>query len=196
MRHSDSLAALLRSPSAAAVWALRSELLVAGLEPEHRIFRLLGGLHRFLDRLETGSASRDHSERASWMEVGSLSGVVAGELMDAQDPGERARRILGGALTEGLAVLATRQHVKAWRGELGSVFRDTAWTLYHELWQWAAARKPELDPAERSRLVEQLLAPLRAGGDDSPETVKAILACSLFVLLVVDALEEASTTSD
>jgi hypothetical protein len=196
MRQLGSLSALLRSPSAEAVWALRVELLAAGLDPEHRVFRLLGGLHRFLDRLETGSASRDHSERASLMEVGSLSGVVAGELLDAQNPAERARRILGGALTEGLAVLATRQHVRAWRGELASVYRDAAWTLYDELWRWAAARKPELDPAERVRLVEQLLQPLRADGDGSSETAKAVLACSLFVLLVVDALADVSAASD
>lgn len=185
-----SLTGLLREPSAAGVWAVRGELLAQGLEPEHRVFPLLAGLHRFLDRVETGSSSRDHSERASLMEVGSLTGVVATELMEAKDAAERARRILGGALTEGLAVLATRQHVRAWRGELASVFRETAWTLYDELWRWAAARKPDMEPPERGRLIERLLAPLQDDNAEMSEGARTVLACSLFMLLVIDALEE------
>ena len=52
------------------------------------------------------------------MEIGSLSGVVAADLAEADDPAEWARRLLSATITEGLAVMATRQHVKAWRGEL------------------------------------------------------------------------------
>ena len=130
------------------------------------------------------------------MDISAVGGVIAEHLLESDTPGDLATRLFTGLLSEGLMVLATRQHVKAWRGELGSVFRDTAWTLYHELWQWAAARKPELDPAERSRLVEQLLQPLRADGDSSPETARAILACSLYVLLVVEALADSVVAPD
>ncbi len=188
MQLPSSLAALLRQPSPAAVWALRGDLLAAGLEPEHRAFALLGELHRFLDRLATGAASRDHSERASLLDIGSLGGVVASDLAEAEDAAALARRLLAGALTEGLAVLATRQHVRAWRGELAAVFRDAAWFLSGELWRWAAARKPELDPAERRRLIEQLLAPARDDGGAVGEAAKAVLVSSLFLLLLVDEL--------
>ena len=146
------------------VWELRADLLVRGLESNHAAFRLLAELHRFLDRLETGTASRDHSERASMMDIGSFGGVVASELIEAEDAGELARRLLAGSITEGLAVLATRQHVRAWRGELASVYRETSWFLYDELWSWAARRKPELDAGERRRLIDQLLAPARDPG--------------------------------
>jgi hypothetical protein len=148
-----------------------------------------------LDRLETGSASRDHSERASLMEVGSLSGVVASELIEADAAGERARRILAGALTEGLAVLATRQHVKAWRGELASVVREAAWNLHDELWEWAASRNPSLRPVERSRLIDHLLAPLREERAGWSEGARATLVCSLYLLLVVDALDSSGDAS-
>jgi hypothetical protein len=183
-----SLVNLLRGPSAAAVWELRGELLANGLSPSARVFELLAEFHRFLDHLETGAASRDYSERASLMDMGSFGAVVAADLLEAEESPELARRLLAGTLTEGLAVLATRQHVKAWRGELASVFRDAAWALYDELWRWAAERKPELAPPERARLIDQLLAPIRDGGVEP--TQNALLVCSLFALLIVEAVAD------
>jgi len=181
-----SLVTILREPSAAAVWQLRAELLASGLSPSAPEFELLTEFHRFLDHLETGAASRDHSERASLMDIGSFGAVVAADLLEAEESPDLARRLLAGALTEGLAVLATRQHVKAWRGELASVFRDAAWVLYDQLWRWAVERKPELAPSERAKLIDQLLAPVR---DECVEpSQKAVLVCSLFALLIVEAL--------
>jgi hypothetical protein len=195
MQMTESLVAVLREPTAAGVWELRGDLMARGLELGHRAFRLLAELHRFLDRLETGAASRDHSERASMMDIGSFGGVVASELAEAEDAAELARRLLAGAITEGLAVLATRQHVKAWRGELAAVYRDTAWFLYDELWRWAAQRKPDLEAAERRQLIEQLLAPARDGSSGVDDRGRTVLLCSLFLLLLVDALAPA-TVSD
>jgi hypothetical protein len=184
----ETLIAVVREPSAAAVWELRGDLLDRGLTPEAKAFTLLAELHRFLDRLATGAASSGHSERASMMEVGSLSGVVASDLAEAADAGEWARRLLSAAVTEGLAVLATRQHVRAWRGELASVFREAAWYLYDELWLWASRRKPDLGTVERRRLLDQLVAQIR--GDDIHGGQKTAIVCSLFLLLLVDSLAE------
>lgn len=186
MKLPPSLFSLLQTPSAAAVWDLRAELLGLGVDPGGRTFRLLAEMYRYLDRIETGSASRDHSERASKMEIGSLSGVVGADLAEAADADEWARRLLSATLTEGLAFMATRQHVKAWRGELDSVHREAAWFLYDELWTWAASRKPDLDPVERRQLLDQLVAPVRDDGVASG--AKQLILCSLFVLLLVDSL--------
>lgn len=184
-----SLSDLLRSPSASAVWSLRGDLLADGLEPDHAAFRLLAELYGYLDRLETGGASKGHSERASMMEIGSLSGVVGSDLAEAGDPAEWARRLLAATITEGLAVMATRQHVKAWRGELDAVHREAAWFLYDELWTWAARSKPDLDSVERRRLLDQLLEPIR--DDGPPPERKRVILCTLFVLLLIDALDRA-----
>jgi hypothetical protein len=188
-----SLVAILRAPSAAAVWELRADLLSTGLSPGSRVLDLLAEFYRFLDRFETGGASRDHSERASLMDIGSFGAVVAADLLEAEATPELARRLLAGALTEGLAVLATRQHVKAWRGELASVFRDAAWALYDELWRWAAKRKPELAPTDRVRLINQLLAPLR--DERSEPSQNALLVSTLFALLIVEAVVDAGIAS-
>jgi len=184
-----SLFNLLRAPTAAAAWDLRAELLGLGVEPTEKAFRLLADFYRYLERIETGAASQGHSERASKMEIGSLSGVVGADLAEAEDSGEWARRLLSATITEGLAVMATRQHVKAWRGELDSVHREAAWFLYDEFWTWASCRKPDLDPAERRQLLDQLMAPIH--DDKVPSGAKQLILCSLFVLLLVDSLATA-----
>ena len=112
---------------------------------------------------------------------------MASELVEAEDAAELARRLLAGAITEGLAVLATRQHVKAWRGELASVYRETAGSLYDELWNWAARRKPELDAGERCRLIDLLLAPARNESPTADAPGRTVLVCSLTLPLLVDA---------
>ena len=184
-----SVDAVLREPSPTTVWELRGELLALGVDPAAKPFELLTEFHRFLDRISTGIASRDHSERASMMEVAALGGVVASDLAEAADPADRAGRLLAGVITEGLAVLATRQHVSAWRGELASVFREAAWYLYGELWRWTSQRKSELDPAERRGLLDQLMAPI--GDETFNAAQKTAILCALFQLLLVDALSEA-----
>jgi hypothetical protein len=194
MQLPESLAACLRSPTAAGAWELRGDLLARGLDPDHAAFRLLAELNRFLDRLETGIASRTHSERASIMDIGAFGGTVASELAEAEDAAELAERLLAGAITEGLAVLATRQHVKAWRGELASVYREAAWFLFDELWYWAARRKPELDADERRRLIDLLLAPARDESSTADDRERTVILCSLFLLLLVDSLADISSS--
>jgi hypothetical protein len=182
----DLLSKLLPSPSAEAVWELRAELLGGGVDPSAEVFELLREFHLYLDRLETGTASRDHSDRASKMEVGSLSGVVLADLAEAGDAGEWSRRLLSAVLTEGLAVAATRQHVRAWQGELASVHREAAWFLYQRLWTWAERRKPGLEPEERRRLLDQLMAPVTENGAGAAQ--QTVLLTSLFLLLLVDEM--------
>jgi hypothetical protein len=185
----QSIGAVLKESSPEALWDLRGDLLALGLGPDAKPFALLAEYRCFLDRISTGTASRDYSERASMMDIAALGGVVASELAEASDPAERARRLLAGVFTEGLAVLATRQHVRAWRGELASVYRETAWYLYEELWRWAARRKPDLDPGERRRLLDRLMAPI---ADDAVDAAKkTALLVALFQLLLVDALADA-----
>jgi hypothetical protein len=179
-----ALRATLERPAPEVLWRLRGELLEAGAEPSSDVVRVAGLFHAFLDELATSSSSREYSDLASKMDIASLGGMVLEEALTAEDAADLSKRLLAGALTEGLAVLATRQHVKAWAGELARVHRAAAWELYGELWGWAARRKPELPPTERRELLERLLAPARdpAGG----EAVKVVLLGRLFQLLLAD----------
>ncbi len=54
MKLPPSLVAVLHSPAAETVWALRGDLLSLGVEPAGKAFELLAEFHRYLDRIETG----------------------------------------------------------------------------------------------------------------------------------------------
>lgn len=181
-----TLRKVLAAPTAADLWKLRGDLLQAGLDPGSSAWRVLDEFHGFLDRLVTGSASRDLSHLASLLDIGAVGGVVLEELLEAEDPRELGLRLFGGLLSEGLMVLATRQHVRAWEGELGAVLRGAAWFLYGELWCWASALKPELEVAERRRLLDRLLAPALDPG--MPGEHRAVLVGRLFQILLVTHL--------
>jgi hypothetical protein len=179
----ECLARLLRSPSTADLWDLRADLLEAGLPPDARSWRLIDEFRGFLDRLGTSTSSRDYSHLASKLDITAVGGVILERLLEIKDARELALRLLSGLLSEGLMVLATRQHVKAWEGELAAVYDDAAWFLYGELSRWAERSKPDLPPAERRRLLDTLLAPLRS--PDTPGSHKAVIVGLLFQVLLV-----------
>jgi len=189
MSLASSLATVLAAPSAAAVWRLRADVLEAGVDPDSLLWPLLTEFHDYLDRIETGTSSRDYSNLASKLDVGAISGVLLERMAERQESSELALNLLSGVISEGLMVLGTRQHVKAWEGELCSVYRGAAWYLYDELWRWTTSRTPELEPAERRRLLDELMAPVTAA--DTPGLNKAVLIGRLFQIVLLSRLAEA-----
>jgi hypothetical protein len=183
---SSNLSHALTSPTAEGLWRLRGDLLETGLGPETRIFRVLGEFASFLDELATSTSSRDYSHLASMMDIGALGGVLLEQLLEPASADQLAQRVLAGTLSEGLMVLATRQHVKAWEGELGAVYRRAAWFLYEELWRWAQERKPDLPSAERRRLLDRLISPIHS--TETPGDQKAVLIGHLFQVLLLSDL--------
>jgi hypothetical protein len=110
------------------------------------------------------------------------------QVLESDEGQDLAMRLFTGLLSEGMMVLATRQHVKAWEGELAAVYRGAAWFLYEELWRWAEARKPELPASRRRILLDQLLAPVHS--DETGGFAKAILLGLLFQLLLLSYLSD------
>lgn len=178
-----TLARVLTSPSTTELWQLRADLLEAGVGGEADVWEVLDEFHGFLDRLATSTSSRNFSELASKMDVSAISGVLLEQLLEKHDARELAVRVLSGMLSEGLMVLATRQHVRAWQGELAAVFRGAAWYLYGAMWRWAERQRPELESGERRRLLDRLFAPLL--DRQSPEAVQTALVGRLFQILLL-----------
>ncbi len=182
MSLAESLALVLSEPSRECLWRLRGDLLGEGVSPDAPLITIIGAFHAYLDRIQTGISSRDFSHLASKLDISAISGVILERLAEAGDSQDLAMGILSGALTEGLMVLATRQHVRAWEGELESVHRGAAWRLYDELWRWSSQRNPEIEPFERRALIDALLEPAM-----SPETsglVKAVIIGRLLQLVI------------
>jgi hypothetical protein len=177
---------MLTAPSADAVWRLRGDLLASGMPPDGRLPELLGAFHDYLDRLATGMSSRDYSQLASKLDISAISGVILERLAEVSDSPKLGLNLVAGAVSEGLMALATRQHVKAWEGELAAVHRSAAWMLFDELWLWSAERNPEVEAPQRRELLDRLLAP--ALDKKQPGLLRAALICRLFQILIASAL--------
>lgn len=182
----DSLALLLTAPSAEAVWRLRGDLLEAGTPADEHLLGLLGAFHDYLDRLATGMSSRDYSQLASKLDISAISGVILERLAEESGSPKLGLNLVAGAISEGLMALATRQHVKAWEGELAAVHRSAAWVLFDELWRWSSERNPEINATERRGLLDRLLAP--ALDPQQPGLLRAALICRLFQILIASEI--------
>jgi len=184
----EALAKTLTCPTTENLWCLRAELLEAGVPPGARVWAVIGEYQRFLEQVRTSTASRHYSELASKLDIGSISGVVIERFLEPQGARELALSLISGIVSEGLMILATRQHVKAWEEGLGSVCEGAAWFLYEELWRWTQEKKPELDAAERRRLLDLLFKPIcatSAGGFS-----RSVLIGSLFQLLLASSVAD------
>ena len=179
----EALAAVQRSPGRDELWRLRVELLSAGTSGDAPVWEVLDRFRDFMDRLVTGTSSREYSDLASKLDISAVGGVVMEHVLEAEDPKDLGRRLLAAVVSEGLMVVATRQHVKAWEGELAAVLRDSAWYLYGELWRWTVESKPGLPPADRRRLLDELLAPVHAEATSGLH--KALLLGVLFQVLLI-----------
>lgn len=180
---SSALRQALTSPTPAALWELRADLLERGTPEDSRLFEIIGDFHIFLDRFATSTTSRDLNHLASKLDIGAVGGVVLEHLFEGCDTKDLAMRVLTGGISEGLMVLASRQYVKAQEEELAALFRATAWTLYQKLWSWAAETNPDVEAAERRRLLDRLIEPLRDA--DATPAIKAVLTGRLFQVLLL-----------
>jgi hypothetical protein len=182
---------VLAAPQARDLWTLRAQLLQAGLSPDSRVWPVLNGFQEFLDRLATSTSSREYSELASKLDIGAVGGVALEQILESDDGDDLALRLLMGLVSEGLMIAATRQHVKAWKGELAAGYRGAAWFLYEELWRWTESRKPDLPSAERRRLLDRLFEPVHQ--TETPDESKTILVGRLFQVLLAARLADELT---
>lgn len=191
MKTHSSLLLLLAQPTPEALWLLRGELLTANLPADSPVWSLLGQFYLFLNELTARASSREYSHFASMLDIAAVGGVALQNILAEAATDEETRhigqRLLAGAFSEGLMVLAARQYVKAWEGEMAASYRAAAWELYGELWNISTEMKPELPAVERRQLLDNLLAPLQDAGQSG--TVKAALIARFYQLLLLIHLQ-------
>jgi len=184
----ESLTAVLTDPTASGLWPLRADLLEAELPEGSRLWELIGQYQHFLDQLSSCMTSRHYSDLASKLDIGSVSGVIMERLLEPQGARELAVSLLTGALSEGLMVAATRQHVRAWEQGIVAYVKRTAWFLYDEVWRWSEEMKPDLPAAERRRQLDELFKPVHSPDVDC--VCKAAFLGLLFQILLVSRLSD------
>ena len=184
----ESLTAVLTDPTASGLWPLRADLLEAELPEGSRLWELIGQYQHFLDQLSSCMTSRHYSDLASKLDIGSVSGVIMERLLEPQGARELAVSLLTGALSEGLMVAATRQHVRAWEQGIVAYVKRTAWFLYDEVWRWSEEMKPDLPAAERRRQLDELFKPVHSRDVDC--VCKAAFLGLLFQILLVSRLSD------
>lgn len=119
---------------------------------------LLEDFFSYLVGLESKLEAQAFAELASKMDMGAVGIVIADNVRGA---GEKLlERALMGGLSETLMVLASRQYIKAFNRDLEAFFMQVAWQLRAHYWRLSAARRPQLPPAERTALIDSLLAPV------------------------------------
>lgn len=183
MTANDTLLSLVAEPTPDSLRRLQTGLLVAGVAEEDPVWPLLDTYYDFLTTLAARAGSREFSHFASLLDMGAVGGVALQNLLQAEAEGEWWSRLLVGGLSEGLMVLAARQYVRAWEGELDAVFIAARLQLYRELWRVSEALRPVLSAEERSRLLDELLAPLEDAGLSAAQ--RAALLTRLYQMLLL-----------
>ncbi len=182
----QSITAVLTVPSTENLWQLRGDLRAAGTPADSPLWEILRQFHDFLAHLAAGAEAHQYSQLASLMDIGAVGGVALENLLQSNSSEELWQKFLAGSISEGLMVLASRQYVKAFKTEMGTVYQTAVWFLYDALWQLSAQTQPELSPAARRQHLDFLMAPIHDNA--TPETVKIALIGRLFQILLLTHL--------
>lgn len=178
-----ALTALLKLPSPESVWNLRAEILDAGREIDPDLSTILSEYYEFLDEIEKSCTAREYSNLASKLDIGAVGAWVFEDVLTEPDREMLSKKLLGALFSEGLMILATRQHVRAWEEELRAVYRRAAWYLFDQVWKFSLESRPELEAAKRRQLLEKLFRPILA--DNTDGEVKAVVCGRLFQILLL-----------
>jgi hypothetical protein len=119
--------------------------------------------------------------------MAAVAGVALQNLIEEEDSEQWWQRLLAGAVSEGMMVVAARQYVKAWEVEMRSDYNAAAWYLAQEYWRLSQDLQPDLAPAKRRVLVDQLFEPF--ADKDLEATAKAGLIVYMFQLLLVARIQ-------
>lgn len=177
-----ALAEVLKRPDPAALVGLQEALLADAPAGAARSEALLtaGEFHSYLLDLRGRLTARQFSELASWLDVAAMGlvafeGFVAGQSADLVG-------MATGLLAEGVMVVASRQHIKAWEAEAEAAHDRAAWHLRGAYWRLSEAGQPDLAPAERLRRLRLLVAPAESRAVSS---AKILLLGQLFQILLL-----------
>jgi len=182
--YQESLASVLTQPTPVALWRLRGDLSQAGLPANHAVWSVVDEFYAFLNALSAGMKAHEFSKMATMLDIGAIGGVAVQGVIEGDLPvADLWKKLIAGSVGEGLMVLASRQYIKSAQAEIIGVYQTTGWYLFAALWDASAQLQPDLSPADRRGLLDQLLAPVLH--EKTEDGVKMVLIGRLFQLLLL-----------
>ena len=186
-----TLTQVLAWPMPNALWNLRIDLLpLADRLPADRqgeatwTLEIARQFYSYLTELRSKMTAREYSRFASRLDMGSVGALAVQDLVTERE--HLLESLFLGGLSEGLMVLATLQYIKAWEAETALVHNQAIWWLFEGLWRLSREFRPEMPAAERQRLIDALLAPVRS--EETAPAVKVALLVRLFQALLIGSL--------
>lgn len=186
-----TLTQALARPMPDALWNLRIDLLaLADRLPADRqgeatwTLEIVRQFYGYLTELRSKMTAREYSRFASRLDMGSVGALAVQDLVTERE--HLLESLFLGGLSEGLMVLATLQYIKAWEAEAALVHNQAIWWLFEGLWRLSREFRPEMPAAERQRLIDALLAPVRS--EETAPAVKVALLVRLFQALLIGSL--------
>ncbi len=186
-----TLTQVLARPMPDALWNLRIDLLaLADRLPADRqgeatwTLGIARQFYGYLTELRSKMTAREYSRFASRLDMGSVGALAVQDLVTERE--HLLESLFLGGLSEGLMVLATLQYIKAWESETALVHNQAIWWLFEGLWRLSREFRPEMPAAERQRLIDALLAPVRS--EETAPAVKVALLVRLFQALLIGSL--------
>jgi hypothetical protein len=177
-----SLSEVFSEPAPSTLWQLRGELIIGGYSEQDPAMVVLDHFYHFLNELVASSTAREYSHFASLLDMAAVGGIVLESFIGEKNSEDFWKRLLLGAVSEAMMVLAARQYVKAWEQEMKANYNSAAWYLSQEYWKLSAELRPDLTSEVRQGLTKDLIAPIQA--DNVEGIVKAGVIVRLFQLLL------------
>jgi len=184
----EAMNIILAKPEPAMLWQLRAGLLEHGLGRGDDILAILDEFYEFLNQLVASSTARQFSHFASILDMAAIGGVAIQNLVDLEDSHDWWKRLVTGALSETMMVLAARQYVKAWEEEMVATYNAAAWFLSGQFWHISVELRPNLPPGDRRQLVQKLTATANNATVDG--TLRAGMIIRLFQVLILTQLAQ------
>lgn len=184
----EKLMTAVTQPTPHALWQLRSDLLAGGAAPDAPALVVLSHAFAFFTELSARMTAQGFTELASMLDIGAVGTVALQNLVDGDTAkGEFWQRLLLGALSEGLMVLASRQYIKGAKAEVEALFQNHAWILADLLWRFSQARQPALPNTGRAQTIDRLFAPIWA--EPTEPMAKAALIGRLYQMMLLANLQ-------
>lgn len=176
---------VLTEPSPDVLWALHPHLLALDGAAAQATRDIAHKFYAYLTCVHSKLSSRQYSALAATLAAGSVGTLSVQEVFRALQMNRASvlHHLLVGGVAQGLEILSTRQHIKAWEMEFAFMHEDVVWTLYDQWWALSVETQPDITFDERRALVDVLVAPVRDTALGS--AVRVAMALRLFQLLLL-----------